>query len=124
MDDPKPSQGLRGNNDREEVADSLVQQQQRLDELLEQVQDTVEQAETAQPLLAQDLYDSFRRTQQNQTGQRLRTASELVRNGFDAQARDFEEPRDPVHRTTQAGTGGCGPECPRRPGRRSPPRAR
>ena len=52
---------------------------QRLGELLEQMQQTVEEAETAEPLLAQKLYDSFRKTQQRQVDQQLRDTAELLR---------------------------------------------
>ncbi len=91
MNQPQDTTGLRGADDREEVEQELEGQRERLGELLEQMQETVEQAETAEPLLAQKLYDSFRRTHQRQTDRQLSEAAELLRRGFDPQARDVED---------------------------------
>ncbi|MEE2938319.1 MAG: hypothetical protein VYA84_20205 [Planctomycetota bacterium] len=87
----QPAQaGLRAKNDRDELEEKLQDQRERLGELLEQMQETVEQSEVAEPLLAQKLYDSFRRTQQRQTDRQLNDTAELVRRGFDAEAREVE----------------------------------
>ena len=68
------SPGLRRSDPRESIEKSLATQKERLDELLERMQRTVEEAETAEPLLAQQLYDSYRKTQQRQvsSGWRIR----------------------------------------------------
>ena len=91
--DSKSSQeptGLRPSEDRADVQEQLEQQRERLAELLKQMQETVEEAETAEPLLAQKLYDSYRKTQQRQVDQRLRDTGELLRRGFRPQAREME----------------------------------
>ncbi|MEM8670314.1 MAG: hypothetical protein AAGG48_22505, partial [Planctomycetota bacterium] len=90
IDEPKDT-GLRAQNNRQELKQDLQEQRERLGELLEQMQDTVEQSETAEPLLAQKLYDSYRRTQQRQVDQQLSDAAELVERGFDPEARQVEQ---------------------------------
>ncbi len=82
--------GLRGTDARQEIQQDLESQRERLGELLEQMQQTVEDAETAEPLLAQKLYDSYRKTQQRQVDRQLRDTSELLRRGFDPEAREIE----------------------------------
>ena len=47
---------------------------------------TVEEAEEAEPLLAQKLYDSFRKTNQRQVDRKLAETGELLKQGFEAQA--------------------------------------
>ena len=81
------SPGLRADNNREEVQQALDDQRERLGELLDKMQATVEEAEVAEPLLAQKLYDSYRKTQQKQVDQRLQDTSRLVERGFDAEAK-------------------------------------
>ena len=45
---------------------------------------------SAEPLLAQKLYDSYRQTQQRQVERQLDETSELLRRGFEPQAREME----------------------------------
>ncbi|MCG8650834.1 MAG: hypothetical protein MI861_13430, partial [Pirellulales bacterium] len=85
------SPGLRGADRRQEISRQLADQHDQLGELLEKMQETIEQAETAEPLLAQKLYDSFRKTRQRQTEQRLEQTAELVKRGFDAEAQLVEK---------------------------------
>lgn len=82
--------GLRNEDTREQILETLESQEQRLGELLDQMQKTVEEAENAEPLLAQKLYDSYRKTKQRQIEERLQNTSELFDRGFDPQAREFE----------------------------------
>ncbi|QDV26157.1 coiled-coil domain-containing protein [Aureliella helgolandensis] len=87
--DAEPSGGLRAPSQESDVAEQLEQQRQRLNELLEQMQTTVEQAEDAEPLLAQRLYDSFRRTEQQQADQRLELTQRLFDRNLAPQAREL-----------------------------------
>ena len=82
--------GLRGAVDREALREQLGQQRERLEQLLERMRETVEEAELTEPLLAQSLYESIRRAQQQQLPEGLEAAEELWRRGFDADARRFE----------------------------------
>ncbi len=90
FEDPKQTSGLRGDDRSEQIQEQIEKQRERLKKLQEQMQETVEQAETAEPLLAQNLYDSFRRTQQQQVDRQLRDTGELLRRGFEPQAREME----------------------------------
>ena len=92
MDTEDNSPGLRGNNQRDSVTKQLDEQRERLGELLDKMQRTVEEAEAAEPLLAEKLYDSFRKTQQRQVDRRLQDTAELFKRGFDAEAREAEGP--------------------------------
>jgi hypothetical protein len=91
LNDTKASPGVRGENDRDQIRKELETQRQQLGGLLERMQQTVEEAETAEPLLAQKLYDSYRSTQQQQVDSQLRDSAELLRRGFDPQARELEQ---------------------------------
>ncbi len=88
--DQNDQPGLRSGDIREQILDTLEDQEERLGELLQQMQETVEEAELAEPLLAQKLYDSYRRTKQRQIEERLQGTSELLDRGFDPQAREFQ----------------------------------
>jgi len=90
LDDPKRKTGLRGDDQSGPIQDDIEKQRKRLRALQERMQETVKQAETSEPLLAQKLYDSFRRTQQQQVDRQLSNTSELLRRGFEPQAREME----------------------------------
>ena len=85
------SGSLRSPNSRDRLHEEFEQQQQALDNLLQRMQETVEQAETSEPLLAEKLYDSYRETKQRKVEDNLELAGELLRRGFDPQARQIEE---------------------------------
>ena len=59
LQDQPTATGLRSENNREQIQEQIGEQRERLDDLLNQMRQTVEEAETAEPLLAQKLYDSF-----------------------------------------------------------------
>ncbi|MEZ6138446.1 MAG: hypothetical protein R3C53_26485 [Pirellulaceae bacterium] len=81
--------GLRSSAEEQDAAEQLRQQQQDLNQLLEQMQTTVEAAEETEPLLAQRLYDSYRKTQQEQAAERLRVTEQLVERNLGPQAREL-----------------------------------
>jgi len=83
--------GLRSGGDREAIQQSLKEQQAALNELMEKVQQTVEEAEPAEPLLAQNLYETYRKTQQNQLEKRIQDTGELLRRGLDPQAEQLQQ---------------------------------
>jgi hypothetical protein len=61
-------------------------QKQRLNQLLESVQDTVTQAESSEPLLAEQLYDSFREAKQDGVDKRLDQIPLLLNRGLEDMA--------------------------------------
>ena len=103
LDQPDQNAGLRGSNNREQIREDLEAQREKLTELLERMRTTVEESEAAEPLLAQKLYDSYRQTQQRQVERQLRDTSELLRRGFEPQARDMEAGRVARDRSASRG---------------------
>jgi hypothetical protein len=114
----EPEQGEEGNqrrslrdaSPRERLVDELAQQEERLEDLLEQMQQTVRDAEEPQPLLAQELYDSYRRASQNRLQDKLAETRQSVQRGFldDAQQREraaregIEQLRDEIERAAES----------------------
>lgn len=92
---PQTAPGLRPERAEEsDVAESLRDQQQRLRDLLDQVERTIGQAESSEPLLAQNLYDTYRHTQQRKVEQQLGDAAELVDRNMPSPARRQRQQAD------------------------------
>ena len=88
----EPSAGLRDENENEvDLKDQLAQQQKQLGELLDQMEQTVIDAEEAEPLLAQKLYDSYRRTKQERAEERLEVTEQLLDRNLTPQARELAD---------------------------------
>lgn len=91
-DEPDESQGLRREeNDNADLPEQFAEQREKLTELLEQMQDTVLDAEDAEPLLAQRLYDSFRSTRQERAEERLDVTERLLERNLNPQALELAE---------------------------------
>ncbi|KLU03218.1 putative transmembrane protein [Rhodopirellula islandica] len=89
MDAPSDSPGLRSSGSREELKEALSEQREALTELMEDIEEVVQEAEESEPLLAQNLYDAFRETQQRRAEERLDAASQLLQRGFDTQSQQM-----------------------------------
>ena len=81
-----PQPGLRDREAAQAVGEALTQQQAELERLLQQMQTTVEAAETSEPLLAEKLYDGFREARQRQISENLQAAGELWQQGLREEA--------------------------------------
>lgn len=77
--------------DSDKVVERLEQQKKNLEELLERMRQTVQEAETTEPLLAQELYDSFRETKQRQVEERLKATGQLLERNLRPQAQEMEQ---------------------------------
>ncbi|MFO0869354.1 MAG: hypothetical protein U0935_10520 [Pirellulales bacterium] len=86
---------LRDDNRKEAVADALEQQRQRLSTLQEQMRDTIERAETTEPILSQRLYDSARNLRDQSLDRALQETERALRQGQLGQAQQ----REPEART-------------------------
>jgi hypothetical protein len=86
QDQLQPSPGLRSDDQTNELQDRIAKQRQQLRELMDQMQQTIQDAETAEPLLAQRLYDAYRDASQQQVEQSLQTSQQLLQNGFRQEA--------------------------------------
>ncbi|MCC9657262.1 hypothetical protein [Rhodopirellula halodulae] len=91
LDSLTESPGLRSSGSREELQDALNQQRESLGELMDDIEQVVQEAEEAEPLLAQNLYDAFRETQQRRAEERLDAAGQLLERGFDPQSQQMAE---------------------------------
>ena len=88
--DNKRGKSLRDKGDRKKVAEGLQQQKQKLDTLRKGMRKTSEEAETAEPLLSKQLYDTLRKADQQRVDQALEVASQLLNRGFNQEAREVE----------------------------------
>lgn len=77
---PKPS--LRQSRDRSELENDFRQQQQALQSVLQQARQIVQDAETSEPLLSQQLYETLRGTRETKLEQALESVPQLLKHGF------------------------------------------
>ncbi|MBI3880362.1 MAG: hypothetical protein HY301_09910 [Verrucomicrobia bacterium] len=82
---------LDGSSKREQMTQQFERQQSTLTNLVQNMTRVSEAAETAEPLLAKELYDTLRKTSQANTEQALQMTQELTQRGYLPQARQFEE---------------------------------
>lgn len=76
---------------KDQLARELGQQKTNYSNILERMKQVSEQAETAEPLLSQKLYDTVRELNQQDTAQTLDQASEFLKRSFVQQAGQLEE---------------------------------
>lgn len=76
--------------DDDTLDEELAEQSEQLEELLTDMQELVEQAESSEPLLSKELYDAYRETRQRQVDELLQSASDMVRLGFPSEAGEAE----------------------------------
>ncbi len=85
------TKSLREDNQREQIAEELSQQRERLGQLQNQMRDTIMEAEETEPLLSQRLYDAARGVQERQLDERLQAAERSVRQGLAQDAQQQEQ---------------------------------
>ena len=74
-----------------ELADQMNQQKENAENLLEQMKDVSQQAETSEPLLSRKLYDTLRQTSSENLNRTLEVTSEMLRRNFLPQAQEMEQ---------------------------------
>ena len=74
-----------------ELAEQMNRQKENVEELLEEMREVSEQAETSEPLLSRKLYDTLRRTSSDNLDRALEVTSELLRRNFLPQAQEVEQ---------------------------------
>jgi hypothetical protein len=89
LDQPK-TKSLRESSGREQVREGLQQQRKQLDDVMDRMRKTVEEAESTEPLLSKQLYDTIRQAHQQRPGEALDTARQLLERGFVKESRQFE----------------------------------
>jgi hypothetical protein len=80
------SEGLRSSDAATDFQKEIAGQEERLDDLLKDMQQTVDQAESSEPLLADKLYESYREAKQRGVTQQLDQARQLIERGLDEPA--------------------------------------
>lgn len=81
---------LAGSDGNRELADRIGRQRESMEELIDQMKDVSEQAETSEPLLSRKLYDTLRRASTENVDRALETTGELLKRNFLPQAREIE----------------------------------
>jgi hypothetical protein len=90
----KPEQrstSLRGDDRRNQIPGELAEQKERLEELLDEMRQTVQEAEATEPLLSEQLYDTVRNADERNLDRALEAAELSMRRGLTDDARQQEE---------------------------------
>jgi hypothetical protein len=82
---------LRTSRERDEIEGGLRRQKDQLEEILEQTRQVIQQAETAEPLLSKQLYETVRKTRERQPDDALDITSQLLRRGLLPEAQETEK---------------------------------
>jgi len=69
------------------LAKEWQSQRRALEQLLQDVKETVTESETSEPVLAEELYETYREAQRDRVGERLEQTSQLLERGLDEPAR-------------------------------------
>lgn len=87
-----PRRSLRPQGDnRQQIADDLKQQREQLDRVMEQARQIVEQAESSEPVLAKELYETVRKSIADRPSEALDVTRELLRRGLTKEAQQTEQ---------------------------------
>ncbi len=101
---------LRDSGERKQARNGLEQQEKRLDQLMEQMRRTVEDAEESEPLLAKELFDTARKATEQRIPDALKVSQQLVDLGVSDDAakasrqagQGLEQLREGVERAVQS----------------------
>jgi hypothetical protein len=85
------NRSLRSDTNREQIAEELNRQRQRLTELVDKMQQTITEAEESEPLLAEKLYDAAREVQSQNVPQALDATRQSLQRGLLEDAQQLEQ---------------------------------
>ena len=102
---------LRDSGQRAETQEEFVQQREQLSNLLERMQQTVEEAEQPEPLLARQLYDTMREANQQRIDDALDVTQRLLEVGIEREASESMQTADQGVRATAPGRGAAPPRA-------------
>ncbi len=74
-----------------ELESGFAEQQQKLTDLMQQMEQVIREAETSEPLLSKKLYDAIRQSRIDQPEESLAMTTELLRRGFQREAAEVEQ---------------------------------
>ena len=81
---------LDNSEDREEIAERITQQQERLGSLMRDLREVTEASEFSEQKLHRELYDLLREQSQSEIDDQLQTSSEMLRQGFVEQTQSMQ----------------------------------
>ena len=81
---------LDNSEDREEITERIVQQQERLDSLMKDLREVTEASEFSEQKLHRELYDLLREQSQSEIDDRLQMSSEMLSQGFVEQTQGMQ----------------------------------
>ena len=81
---------LDNSEDREEIAERIAQQQERLDSLMRDLREVTEASEFSEQKLHRELYDLLREQSQSEIDDQLQMSSEMLSQGFVEQTRGMQ----------------------------------
>jgi hypothetical protein len=90
MQSPSGSPSLRDEGEGERIAEELDQQQRKVAEVMDRIQETVVEAEETEPLLAEHLYETYRETRQSRPERALDDARRSLQRGLFDDAQEQE----------------------------------
>ena len=105
-----------------QVRKGLEQQRERLDQLLDRMRNTVQDAEETEPLLAKGLYDTVRKATDQKVPDELKIAEQLADAGIDEDAAKSSHRAGEGIKQLRQGVERAAETRPRRRDRRPPPR--
>jgi hypothetical protein len=82
----KPERSLRESPERKQVREEAGQQTKRLDDVLDRMRNTTQEAEDTEPLLARGLYDAVRKANEQKVPEAVKTTQQLVDMGIPEEA--------------------------------------
>jgi hypothetical protein len=82
----RPQNSLRDTGERKQTREGLGQQGKQLDQLLDRMRRTVQDAEETEPLLAKELFDTVRKANEQKVADNLKVAEQLVDAGIAEEA--------------------------------------
>ncbi|QEG23598.1 DUF4175 family protein [Mariniblastus fucicola] len=78
---------LDGEDKRQQLVDGIKKGQQEVEQLREEIKQTIEEADELEPLLADELYETYRETEQSRPDRALQYSADAVERGFDDDAK-------------------------------------
>ena len=85
------SNRLDSTDKRKELVDGIREGQEKVENLREQIKETIEEADEIEPLLADELYDTYRETEQTRPDRALRASADAIERGYDEDAEKIHE---------------------------------
>ena len=85
------SNRLDSTDKRQELVDGIREGQEKVENLRKQIKETIEEAEELEPLLADELYDTYRESEQARPDRALRASADAIERGYDEDAEKIHE---------------------------------